>query len=69
MLLEQLVEQSERPPLYDWDSYYCWYYSKLSGKEVTGFKFWLCNKCQAVNIYLFQDHYGKCHSCNLIYMP
>ena len=69
MLLEQLVEQDERPPMYDWNSYYRWYYSKLSGREVIDFKFWLCKKCLAVNVFLLPGRYGKCHVCKLIYLP
>jgi len=69
MLLEQLVEQAAQPPGYDWDSYYCWLFSQLAGREVTDFKYWLCKKCLTVNSVYLPARYGKCRSCGLIHLP
>lgn len=69
MLLEQLVEQAAQPPQYDWDSYYRWYFSTLAGREVTDFRFWLCNGCMTVNFIYLPAKYGKCRCCQLLYLP
>ncbi len=69
MLLEQLVEKAGQCPEYDWDSYYRWYFSQLAGREVSDFKFWQCKKCLSVNVLFLPARYGKCRSCELIYLP
>jgi hypothetical protein len=69
MLLEQLVEQSQQPPLYDWDAYYRWYFSGIAGREVTDFRYWLCESCSTVNLLLLPAKYGKCRGCELLYLP
>lgn len=69
MLLEQLVEKAAQPPEYDWDSYYHWLFSRLAGREVTDFMFWLCKNCCSVNVLYLPARYGKCRGCNLIYLP
>jgi len=68
MLLEQLVEKAKEPPRYDWESYYRWLYSAIAGREVSDIRFWLCEKCLSVNILFLPAKYGKCRSCELIYM-
>jgi hypothetical protein len=69
MLLEQLVEKAKQPPEYDWDSYYRWLFSRLAGREVSDFKYWLCNGCLTVNVLYLPARYGKCRSCQLIHLP
>lgn len=68
MLLEQLVEKAGQRPEHDWDSYYRWLFSRLAGREVTDFKFWLCKKCFAVNVIYLPARYGKCSECELIHL-
>jgi hypothetical protein len=68
MLLEQLVEKAAQPPEYDWDSYYCWLFSQLAGREVTDFRFWQCKKCLSVNVIYLPARHGKCRACDLIYL-
>jgi hypothetical protein len=69
MLLEQLAQKAAQPPEYDWDSYYSWYFSKLAGREVSDFTFWLCKKCLTVNLLFLPARYGKCRCCQLIHLP
>lgn len=69
MLLEQLVEKAAQPPEYDWDAYYTWMFSCLTGREITGFTSWICKKCLTVNIIGLPARYGKCRGCSLIYLP
>jgi len=69
MLLEQLVEKSRQPPLYDWDAYYRWLFGELSGQEGGDFAFWLCSRCLTVNALVPPARYGKCRSCDLIHLP
>ncbi|WP_298433406.1 hypothetical protein [Geobacter sp.] len=69
MLLEQLVEKASQPREFDWDAYYRWFYSRLAGREVTGFGFWQCRKCLTVNAVYLPARYGKCRGCNLIHLP
>jgi len=69
MLLEQLVENAAQPPQYDWDSYYRWFYSTLAGREVTDFRFWQCTGCMTINLLFLPVKYGKCRSCQLLYLP
>jgi hypothetical protein len=69
MLLEQLAEKAAHTPEYDWDSYYRWLFSKLAGRDVTDFSYWICKKCLTVNLVLLPARYGKCRSCQLIHLP
>lgn len=69
MLLEQLVEKSAQPPEYDWDAYYRWLFGRLAGREVTGFKFWLCDRCHAVNLLYLPARHGTCRGCRLTHLP
>ncbi len=69
MLLEQLVEKAAQPPEYDWDAYYRWQFSRLTGREVTDFRFWQCQNCLSINILFLPARYGKCWSCELIHLP
>ena len=69
MLLEQLVEKAAQPPAYDWDAYYRWYFSRLTGREVESFTFWQCRSCLTVNFFLQPDRYGKCRNCQLLHVP
>ena len=69
MLLEQLVEKASQKPEYDWDSYYKWFFSEQTGREVTKFTFWECKKCLTVNILYLPARYGKCRCCDLIHLP
>jgi len=69
MLLEQVVEKAGRAPEYDWEGYYNWYFSELSGREVNGFAFWNCQKCHTINVLCLPSSYGKCRSCCLIHLP
>lgn len=69
MLLEQLVAKADEKPKYDWEEYYRWYFSQATGKEVTECNFWLCSKCNTVNILTLPARYGKCRNCELIHLP
>ncbi len=69
MLLEQLVKQAAQPPQYDWDAYYRWFFSTLTGQEISSFDFWQCPHCLAINFFLSAQRYGKCRGCDLIYLP
>jgi len=69
MLLEQLAEQAAQPPTYDWDGYYRWFFSQLTGKEVADYKFWMCQNCLTVNLICLPARYGKCRCCDLIHLP
>jgi hypothetical protein len=69
MLLEQLVERAGQEPEYDWETYYTWLFSELSGREVTGFTFWECQKCLTINLLYLPARYGKCRCCTLIHLP
>lgn len=69
MLLEQLVEKAAKPPEYDWDAYYKWFFDTLNGRDVDGYVTWMCKECMTVNIVFLPARYGKCRGCALIYMP
>jgi hypothetical protein len=69
MLLEQLVEKSKEQPEYDWDSYYLWRFSQLTGREVSGCSYWFCKRCLTVNVTCLPARYGKCRCCELVYLP
>ena len=69
MLLEQLVEKAGQEPEFDWDAYYAWLFSEKTGREVTGFSFWACQKCFTVNVIYLPARYGKCRLCTLIHLP
>ena len=69
MLLEQLVAKAAEPPEFDWDAYYSWLFSRLAGREVSGYKFWQCKSCLSVNVLYLPARYGKCRSCELIHLP
>lgn len=68
MLLEQLVEKSRQPPQYDWDGYYRWLFSKLAGREVTGYGFWQCARCLSINFIYLPARYGTCRGCKLTHL-
>lgn len=69
MLLEQLAEKAEQTPEYDWNAYYRWLFSELSGREVDGYASWLCPQCCTVNIVYLPARYGTCRGCNLSHLP
>lgn len=69
MLLEQLIEKANKEPEYDWNSYYLWRFSELSGREVTDCTFWFCKNCLTVNVTYLPSRYGKCRCCHLIHLP
>jgi hypothetical protein len=69
MLLEQLAEKAAQPPEFDWESYYRWFFSRLVGRDISGFTFWQCRQCLTINIAHLPAQYGKCRCCNLIYLP
>ena len=68
MLLEDLIEQSQKKPQYDWEGYYTWLFSQEAGREVTAVTFWECKKCLTVNVLYLPARYGKCRCCGLIHM-
>ena len=68
MLLEQILKKAEDDAEYDWDAYYRWLYSQLTGREVVDMKFWICRSCLTVNVFYLPARYGKCRDCQLIYM-
>lgn len=69
MLLEQLVEKAAQPPKYDWESYYRWFFCSAGDRDVSDYRFWLCEECHTVNILLLPARYGKCRGCQMIYLP
>ena len=69
MLLEQLVERAQQEPEYDWEGYYNWRFSALTGRDVKGFAFWQCQKCLTTNLLTLPVRYGKCRCCELIHLP
>jgi hypothetical protein len=69
MLLEQVIEKAIEEPEYDWESYYNWLFSEDAGRRISGFAFWECKKCLAVNLLYLPARYGKCRSCSLIHLP
>lgn len=69
MLLEQVIEQSNKKPEYDWEGYYAWLFSQDAEREITGVKVWQCKKCLTTNLLYLPAKYGKCRCCSLIHLP
>lgn len=68
MLLEQLMEKARQSPAYDWDQYYCWFFSRLADREVSGFRFWQCPHCQQVALLLLPARSVTCRHCGLVHL-
>ena len=69
MLFEQLVQKAAQPPENNWKLYYRWFFSSLTGREVTDYRFWQCQNCLAVNLLLSPARYRECRHCKLVYLP
>ena len=66
MLLEQLVKQAEERPGYDWESYYRWFFGRLAGREISGFRIWQCPHCAAAAMLLLPARSVTCRRCGLV---
>ena len=66
MLLEQLEERHRKPPPYDWQAYYAWYFRQLNGQEFEQLEFWLCERCLCVNPVDREASYGTCRNCRTL---
>ena len=67
MLLEQLAERHRQTQQFDWDAYYRWYFKQLAGEEFDRLRFWMCERCMAVNRVETSARYAKCRGCQTLH--